>query len=103
MLKLYSFYADCGRMGSLSGLFVEDDSVVAKAIGKHAYFGEVLGKHSEIEGTLEESEITVVSEDQDKIQWLIEVTGGWWSISGINPMDYINLDDEEDEEEQEED
>lgn len=40
MLKLYSFYWDCGRMGNLDGLFVAEESTVESAIGKEVYFGE---------------------------------------------------------------
>ncbi|ADQ53308.1 hypothetical protein 65p300 [Aeromonas phage 65] len=51
MLKLYRFYWDAGRGGSVEGLFVEDSEVVEKYIGSDVYFGEILGKHSEVEGT----------------------------------------------------
>lgn len=94
MLKLYSFHFSCGRMGSLEGLFVEDDKLLSETIGTELYFGEVLGKHSEVYGPFEESDVSVLSEDQDKIQWLVEVAGkGSKSISGYNPMDYIPEDE----------
>jgi len=93
MNNLYSFYADCGRMGSLDGLFIATQEEVDKAIGKHMYFGEVLGKHSEVEGTLEAKEITLVSDDQDKVEWLLGILG--YSVSGFNPLEYISDDSEE--------
>lgn len=89
MLKLYSFYCDCGRSGSLDGLFVAEESEVEDAIGKDVYFGEVLGKHSEIYGTLKEKDLEVVSDDQEKIQWLVDVIGSV-DISGFNPLDYCS-------------
>jgi len=92
MRNLYSFFWDCGRMGSLDGLFVASPEEVEAAIGREAYFGEVLGKHSEITGTLSESDITLVSDDQDKVEWLVEVTGGNTTISGFNPLEYIEED-----------
>lgn len=89
MKNLYSFYWDCGRMGSLDGMFVASPEEVENAIGREAYFGEVLGKHSEISGTIEEDHITLVSDDQEKVKWLVEVTGGFPTINGFNPLEYI--------------
>jgi len=93
MLKLYQFFWDCGRMGDLDGLFVAKDIEVQSALGKSVCFGEVLGKHSEVSGTLDDADITVVSEDQEKIEWLVSVIGSP-NISGFNPLDYINEDEE---------
>ena len=94
MKKIYEFYWNCGRMGNLAGIFVADDSEIAAVIGKNVYFGEVLGKHSEIEGTLEEDKITVKSADPDFVAKFIEVMGEG-TISGINPLDYYDPDEEE--------
>ena len=101
MLKLYSFYLDCGRMGEIGGLFVADPKIVSDALGKEMNFGEALGKHSEVYDTFDEDQIEMLSDDQDKIQWLIGVVGATTScssISGYNPLDYI-VDDEDDEDE----
>ncbi len=95
MLKLYSFHWDCGRSGDLDGLFVAEEDQVESAIGKRLYFGEVLGKHSEVEGILEASDLEEVSREQDKITWLVDLLGT--SISGFNPLEYL-VEDEEDEE-----
>jgi hypothetical protein len=97
MNNLYSFYVDCGRMGSLDGLFIATQEEVDKAIGKEVYFGEVLGKHSDVQGTLEAHEITLVSSDQDKVEWLLDLLGT--CVSGFNPLEYISQDDEDYEEE----
>lgn len=98
MRNLYSFFWDCGRMGSLDGLFVASPEEIAAAIGREAYFGEVLGKHSEISGTISESDITLVSDDQEKVEWLLEVTGNFPTISGFNPLEYVEdyVEDEND-------
>ena len=98
MLKLYSFYWDCGRSGSLDGLFVADESDVESAIGRDVHFGEVLGKRSDVYGTLEVKDLEVVSDDQEKIQWLIDVIGSS-DISGFNPLDYCSESEDLDEEE----
>lgn len=87
MKNLYSFYVDCGRQGSLDGLFIATQQEVNNAIGKEIYFGEVLGKHSDVQGTLESHEITLVSEDQDKVTWLEGLLGS--CVSGFNPLEYI--------------
>lgn len=89
MKNLYSFYWDCGRMGDLSGLFVATQEEVDNLIGKEVYFGEVLGKHSEIYGTINEDHVVLVSDEQDKVEWLVRVSGGNESITGFNPLDYV--------------
>ena len=65
--KMYQFSEYCGRMGSLSGLFIADEAEVAAAIGKLVHFGEVLGKHSDISVTLDVSNFKVLTDDQDFI------------------------------------
>ena len=98
MLKLYRFCWPQRRGGDVEGLFVEDSNVVENAIGSNVYFGEICGKHSDVYGTLDEEDLTVVSEDQEKISWLVGILG--LSISGYNPFDYIEDQDELDEEEE---
>ena len=87
MKKLYKFYWDCGRMGELEGLFVAESDEIKELMGKEIVFGEVLGKHSEIYGHLEENDVTILSEDQDFIEKLVAIVGGT-TISGYNPIDY---------------
>ena len=98
MLKLYRFCWPQRRGGDVEGLFVEDSDVVENAIGSDVYFGEICGKHSDVYGTLDEEDLTVVSEDQEKISWLVDILGR--SISGYNPFDYIEDQDGQDEEEE---
>ncbi len=86
MLKLYRFHWDCGRMGNLEGLFVAEQSEVENLLGKEVYFGEVLDNYYEAYGIVEEEDITVVSEDQEKIKWLVGILGT--DISGYNPLNY---------------
>ena len=87
MSKLYSFHWDCGRMGELDGLFIAHQEDVEKLIGEEIYFGEVLGKHSEIFGILEEKHLTIKTDDQAFIIKLREIIGKD-TISGFNPFDY---------------
>lgn len=76
-------------MGDLQGLFIADDAEIAEIIGKDIYFGEVLGKHSEISGKLEAGDMTVKSDDQVFIAKFVEIMGGG-TISGYNPLDYYD-------------
>jgi hypothetical protein len=64
MRGLYKFHWDCGRQGDLRGLFTAEANEVEGVIGKEVYFGKVLGKHSEIYGTVEPGEITLLTDDQ---------------------------------------
>jgi hypothetical protein len=68
MKGIYKFYWDCGRMGYVSGVFVASAEEVAEVIGKHVDFGEALGKHSQVHGTLEEGEITLLSDKPEDIE-----------------------------------
>lgn len=100
MLYVYCFNADCGRAGSLDGMFVCSESGKAKldkliADKTYVHFGEVLGKHSDIGGKIEEDEITLVEASQEDIAAMLRVFGltgidGWYTISGYNPLDYVD-------------
>jgi hypothetical protein len=98
MNKLYRFNWDCGRQGSLTGTFVADEEDVRNAIGQHLYFGEVLGKHSDVEGVLESTDVQVLSDDQSFIDQF-ETLG---CSSGYNPLNYLPEDDDDGAEEDEE-
>ncbi|MEK5036252.1 hypothetical protein MKY96_32905 [Paenibacillus sp. FSL R7-0302] len=87
--RLWSFYWDCGRAGSLDGMFVATEAEVNAAIGHNVNFGEVLGKHSEIYGTIDEGDITEVQIDPASLEKVSAVLGRTWS--GINPLDSVNF------------
>lgn len=89
MRKLYRFEWDCGTMGEVEGLFAEDEAEVQKFIGLDVCFGYILGKRFEVDGTLAEEDLEVISEDQDKIDWLVGITSS--TVSGFNPLDYIKV------------
>lgn len=100
MNKLYKFTLDCGGMGMLDGIFVEDDERVKKILGKEVFFGEALGKHSEIFDTMREDMFEVLTDDQDFIS-KFNFLGCW---SGHNPFDHIDeseLEDEDSDKEEE--
>lgn len=84
---LWKFYWNCRRQGSVEGLFVATEEEVKNAVGEYVYFGEILGKHSEIYGTIEEGEIEKVDVDSDAVEKVTKFLGDSWS--GYNPLDYI--------------
>lgn len=106
MRKLWKFSWDCGRGGNVESVFVADGDEVRNAIGKEVYFGEILGKHSEVYGTLEATDVKELLATEEQIQWLIdtfEAAPDLYSdgskttitIMGHNPLQHIRSDDEE--------
>ena len=89
MRQLYKFHWDCGRMGALDGLFIADGADVADLCGKEIYFGEVLGKHSEIYGTLKPDHVQPISSDPVVVDALSRAVGRD-TISGYNPFEYFD-------------
>ena len=87
MLKLYKFRWDAGRMGSVHSTFLADSDFVEKCMGQHIDFGEILGKHSEITGTLTAEDLEVLTDDQEFLAKFKQILGGF-SV-GHNPLDYL--------------
>ncbi len=85
MVRVYKFYVDCGRMGSLKGTFAATEDQVQQAIGKVARFGEVLGKHSDINVILTEKMFDALPPDADFAEKFVKYR--CWS--GFNPLLYI--------------
>lgn len=86
-LGLYRFLWDCGRMGEVEGLFFAEADEVEKAIGSHIYFGEILGKHSEIHGTLDKDDLERLDINGSALEELRKATGN--TVSGYNPLNFI--------------
>ena len=95
MKVIARFYWDCGRMGDVDCIFTCDKEVLEKSYGKDVYFGEILGKHSDVYGELNEEDITILSDDQEFIKKFEEILGAG-TISGYNPLEYISEGEEED-------
>lgn len=100
--KLFEMHVNYGRMGDLDGLFVSTQKKVDALAGKNVYFGEVLGKHSEIDVDFEDHlpEFEVKSEDREFIKKLVEVVGSE-TISGFNPVEIFEEQERERIEEEE--
>lgn len=101
MKGIYSFKWDCGRMGDLTGMFVADSADVKNIIGKRVYFGDVLGKHSDVEGTVKSVDFTLETDDQEFIAKFEDIFGEDFA-TGYNPLDYYDPLDEYDFDEYEE-
>jgi hypothetical protein len=86
MKSIYKFHWDCGRQGDITSVFVSTPEKVAEIIGKEVYFGEILGKHSEISGVIKEDEITLVTDNQE----FIRLFEGYKLANGPNPFHYLN-------------
>lgn len=71
-------------MGTLSGLFLAKKELVDALIstGLQVYFGEVLGKHSEVYGPIDETDITEVTSDPTVVGIFEEFD----LETGFNPM-----------------
>lgn len=82
---LFKLFVDCGRMGNLEGIFISTKTKVDSIIGKYIYFGEVLGKHSEIYGDIERDWIEFITDDENAI----EIFDKHSLSSGFNPFDYL--------------
>jgi hypothetical protein len=92
MKRLYEFYWDCGRSGSVEGVFIAEEETVNKAIGKEVSFGEILGKHSDVSGTLDKDDLSVREVSQETLEEIEKIFGD--TVSGYNPLEYI-YDEEE--------
>lgn len=79
--SLWKFYWDYGRSWEVEGVFKATKEDVERLIGYEVYFGEILGKHSEVGGIIEEGEITLLSDDPLKVLQSVE--------SGYNPLEYV--------------
>lgn len=94
MFNLYRFEFDCGRMGVVESIFAATEEKVSKVFGKKVYFGEILGKHSEIFCTVEPEMITLLTDDSRFVQKLVDIMDDK-TISGYNPLEYIDWEEEE--------
>jgi hypothetical protein len=91
---LAAFKWNMRRMGSVEGLFITTEDELEKAYGRKVYFGEILGKHSEVSGTLDRGDIAIKSTNQAFLTELEEVIGAP-NVSGYNPLCYLEDSDDE--------
>jgi len=92
--NLYVFALNYGRMGQIEGLFIANKEDLEGAYGRQCYFGEVLGKHSEVECEFSPGMIKLMSDDQPLIESLEKLFGNE-TIIGFNPLAYLSEDEDE--------
>ena len=83
---IYKFSLDCGRSGDLQGVFIATDQHVKKLINSKivVYFGEVLGKHSEVFSAIEKKHIKLLTNEVNAV----EVVEKFDLSNGFNPFEY---------------
>ena len=91
---VYRWRQSFGRAGSLTGVFVARSDEVESVIGRGVYWGEVLGKHSDVSGELEASDFALLTDDTD----FIEKFRRFGLDTGHNPIERLAERDAEDEE-----
>jgi hypothetical protein len=91
MKVMWKFHWDCRRMGTVRGVFVATEAQVKAALGKRVYFGEILGKHSEVFGTLEEKDLARVTDDQ---AFIAKAEEYGIASNGYNPLEYLSEEEE---------
>lgn len=92
MENIYKFEADCGRSGTLSGIFIATEKQIKEIHSKTIYLGECLGKHSEVyfePGELEDC-IQLVTTDQN----VVAIFQKFSLRSGYDLTDYLSVDEE---------
>lgn len=84
MEAIYRMNIDCGRMGELEGVFTATKEQIKKLTDGtiSVYWGEVLGKHSEVYGAIEPDEIIMISDDPNTV----DVFNKNGFASGYNPF-----------------
>lgn len=92
MKAIYRFSQSVGRMGDLAGVFIADSDDVEKIMGETVHFGEVLGKHSDIDVDIDDENLTIVSSDPDAVLMFENLN----LETGHNPFDYWDDDYEDD-------
>ncbi len=87
-LQLYEMKLDFGRMGQLGGLFLATEAEIDSIIGKEIYFGEVLGKHSEV--YVSDFKREYLRRIEGEVESLIEdlhTVFGQRTLCGYNPVE----------------
>jgi len=86
---VFKFNFECGRQGELEGIFISTQEKVDKLIesGIEVYFGEVLGKHSEVYGAIDDGEIQFVSDSEE----VVKVIEEYGLTSGYDPFNHTSI------------
>jgi hypothetical protein len=83
-IGIYRYKDRFHRRGKLEGLFLADDEDVAEIRDVQIVVSEALGKHTEVELTLDETCLTLVSDDPAYVKMFSTLR----LSSGMNPFDH---------------
>jgi hypothetical protein len=82
---IYKYSKDFGRMGDLNGIFVADPDEVSLCMEQEVYWGEVLGKHSNVYHNLSHEDIIFITDNQEFVSLFEE-----YKLSfGYNPVERV--------------
>ena len=86
MKALYRMNLYCGKMGNLEGIFIADTEDIDYLTNHEisVYFGEVLGKFSEISSTINEKDIELITDEEN----VISIVEKYELENGYNPLAY---------------
>lgn len=89
---IYKLHIDCGRSGVVEGLFVTYTLYVEALLATKVvvYFGEILGKHSEVHGAIDPSELQLVTTEKKVVKMFEKYN----LTIGHNPFEYETLEGE---------
>lgn len=82
---IFKFFWNCGRDGCLEAVFVANKDKVTSALGKYVYFGEVLGKHSQVHGELDADDFEMLTDDAA----MVELFEKHRLATGHNPLEFL--------------
>lgn len=91
-LQLFRHKFYDGRSGTVEGLILTTQEQIDAHVGQEIYYGEILGKHSEVYGPFLAEDFSPVPVSQETVNDLYTVFGT--TVSGYNPFHYI-LEEEE--------
>lgn len=92
-LEIYKFCWDCGKHGCVASVFLAKPSEILDLIGQTIDLGSIFGKHSDVSGIMESTDITKIECTARFANECLEVFGD--TICGPNPFDNIYISDEE--------
>lgn len=78
--------------GYVEGLFIATELQINKLVNNTIYFGEIMGKHSEVEIEFENGDFTKIDLDSKTIENITKLLGNTWS--GYNPLEFLDDDKE---------
>jgi len=86
-MKLYRYYEDCGRMGSIEGLIFLSKEELKILRGSRVYWDDLLGKHSEGYFDFSKENLTEVKMSKEASAELFNILGQ--VVSGPFDLDYM--------------